>query len=83
MCFSSVLRLMVIYCLLVVLFSFGYLCSCGGKLSLLSTSFSFMFSSIYPPLIFRIFVLCPLFLICLHQVSASPPIRNGTLPMLY
>jgi len=83
MCFSSVLRLMVIDCLSVVLFSFGFLCFCGGKFSLLSTSFSLMYPSISPLLIFRIFVFCPLFLICLHQVSAGPPIQKGTLPMLY
>ena len=43
-----------------------------------------MYSSISPFLIFHIFlVLCPLFLISLHQVSAGSPIRKGTLPVLY
>ena len=56
----------------------------GGKVSLLSTSSSFMYSSISPLLIFHIFLaLRPLFLTSPHHVSTGPPIRNETLHMLY
>ena len=62
MCFSSILWLMVIDCLSVFLFDFEYLCFCSGKESLLSTSPSFMYSSISLFPIFHIFlVLYPLF----------------------
>ena len=88
------LWLMVIDCLSVFLFSFGclpvflfgfdYLCFCRGKAFPLSTSFPFMYSFISPFLIFRILLFSALFfLISLHQVSAGPPIRKGTLPVLY
>ena len=54
-----------------------------GKVSLLST-FSFINSSISPFLRYHIFlVVRPFSLTCLHQVSAGPPTRKGTLLMLY
>ena len=63
MCFSSILWFMVVDCLSVFLFGFDYLSVfVGEKLLLLSTSFSFIYSSISPFLIFHIFfVICPLF----------------------
>ena len=85
MYFPSVLWLMVIDCLSGFLFGFEYLSVLvGGKFSVLSTSFSLIYSPISPFLIFYLFpVLCPLFLTCVHHVSVGPPIWKGTLLMLY
>ena len=83
MCFSSVLWLMVIDLLSVSCLALATSVFVEENF-LLSTSLSFMYFSISHFLIFHIFlVLCPLFLTCLHQVSAGPPILKGTLPMLY
>ena len=76
MCFSSILWLMVIDCLLVFLFGFDYLCFCREK------AFSFVYF-----LSFHVFFHFSFpdisYFTCLHRVSAGPPIRKGTLLMLY
>jgi len=85
MYFSTILWLIVTDCLSVLFFSFDYLSIFVEENFLLSLlPFLSRILPITPFLIFHIFlILCPLFLICLDQVSAGPSIRKGTLPMLY
>jgi len=85
MCFSSILWLMVVGCLFVFLFSFDHFSVfVGGKiLFCLLPFFHIFFHFSSSDIQYFSCSLSYFFLAFLHQVSAGPPIRKGTPPMLY